>query len=95
LVGLVIYGFSILIVISELQLLFSLVLLLFVKHTKSTALIQYLEDKPREMLVGLNDGLNKLVGSLNAGAQASSERLKDSVTQELNATREGMKSLQL
>jgi len=47
------------------------------------------------MLVDLNDGLNKLADRINAGAQAFSERLKDIVAQELNAMREGMKSLQL
>lgn len=87
---------EILIAIAGVQLLLILVLLwLFINHSKSSALIQSLEDKHREMLVDLNDGLNKLADRMNTGAQESSERLKTSVAQELTATRESMKGLQL
>lgn len=87
---------EILIAIAGVQLLLILVLLwLFINHSKSSVLIQSLEDKHREMLVDLNDGLNKLADRMNTGAQESSERLKTSVAQELTATRESMKGLQL
>lgn len=87
---------EILIAIAGVQLLLILVLLwLFINHSKSSALIQSLEDKHREMLVDLNDGLNKLADRMNTSAQESSERLKTSVAQELSTTREAMNSLQL
>lgn len=87
---------EILIAITVFQLCLVLLLLwLFFKQVKSNALIQSLEDKHREMLVDLNDGLNKLADRMNTSAQESSERLKTSVAQELSTTREAMNSLQL
>lgn len=66
-----------------------------VSSTKNTQLLQSLEDKHRDMLVDLNDSLNKLGDRLNASAQETGDRLKGSVGQELQATREAMQSLQL
>ncbi len=64
-------------------------------NAKSTTLLQSLEDKHRDMLVDLNDSLNKLGDRLNTSSQESSDRLKGSVGQELQATREAMQKLQL
>lgn len=66
-----------------------------IKTNHATALLQNLEDKHRAMLVDLNDGLNKLGDRLNVSSQESGERLRSSVAQELNATREAMQALQL
>lgn len=66
-----------------------------IERAKSTRLLQELEDKHRAMLLDLNDGLNKLGDRVNTGSQEASERLKSSVGQELQATREAMQSLQL
>jgi DNA recombination protein RmuC len=57
--------------------------------------MQQLEDKHRAMLLDLNDGLNKLGDRLNTASQESGERLKQAVSQELQATREAMQTLQL
>lgn len=54
-----------------------------------------LEEKHRAMLLDMHDGLNKLGDRLNAASQDSSERLRVSVAQELNTTRDAMKGLQL
>lgn len=65
-------------------------------HNQSASdLHQQLEDKHRAMLLDLNDGLNKLGDRLNASSQESGERLKASVSQELQTTREAMQALQL
>lgn len=87
------------------QILLGLILLLIIlvlwliwinlNSTKSKQLFMQLEDKHRQMLTDLNDGLNKLGDRLNASSQENSERLKSSVSQELLLTREAMKSLQL
>jgi DNA recombination protein RmuC len=58
-------------------------------------LLQSLEDKHRLMLLDLNDGLNKLADRLSANSTETSERLRVSVANELQATREAMQSLQL
>ena len=63
--------------------------------SKNSAMLNQLEDKHRAMLVDLNDGLNKLGDRLNAVSQSNSEMLKSSVSQELQATREAMQTLQL
>lgn len=70
-------------------------LLRVVKQQSNAGLIQQLEDKHRAMLLDLNDGLNKLGDRLNAASQENGERLKQSVSQELQATREAMQTLQL
>ena len=58
-------------------------------------LLKQLEDKHRAMLLDLNDGLNKLGDRMNAASQEGSDRLKQSVAHELQATREAMQALQL
>lgn len=58
-------------------------------------LLSQLEEKHREMLRDLNDGLNKLGDRLNTASQESSERLRTAVAQELAQTREAMQALQL
>lgn len=90
---------------TEIEILIGLVCLLVllvawlvwqaVNSTKNTQLLQSLEDKHRDMLVDLNDSLNKLGDRLNTSAQETGDRLKGSVGQELQATREAMQSLQL
>ncbi|PPC87384.1 MAG: DNA recombination protein RmuC, partial [Methylotenera sp.] len=64
-------------------------------NSNSSALLNQLEDKHRAMLLDLNDGLNKLADRLNASSQDSGERLKSSVSLELQATRDAMQTLQL
>lgn len=64
-------------------------------NTKNSALLNQLEEKHRAMLLDLNDGLNKLGDRLNTVSQDSGERLKSSVSQELQATRDAMQALQL
>lgn len=54
-----------------------------------------LEEKHRAMLLDMHDGLNKLGDRLNAASQDSAERLRVSVAQELNATRDAMQALRL
>ncbi len=63
--------------------------------SKNAALLTQLEDKHRAMLLDLNDGLNKLGDRLNASSQDSGEKLKQSVSLELQATRDAMQALQL
>lgn len=70
-------------------------LLRVVKQQSNVLLMQQLEEKHRAMLLDLNDGLNKLGDRLNAASQESGERLKQVVSQELQATREAMQTLQL
>ncbi len=64
-------------------------------NSNTSALLNQLEDKHRLMLLDLNDGLNKLADRLNAVSQDSGERLKSSVSLELQATRDAMQALQL
>ena len=64
-------------------------------NSKNSALLTQLEDKHRVMLLDLNDGLNKLGDRMNAGSQANAEMLKNTVSNELNATRDAMQALQL
>lgn len=64
-------------------------------NSKNTALLTQLEDKHRAMLQDLNDGLNKLGDRLNVASQDSGEKLKQTVSLELQATREAMQALQL
>ena len=81
-----------------------------VQNESATLLLNQLENqlelKHRAMLLDLNDGLNKLSDRMNVSAnntserissasQANSEMLKQSVSQELMATREAMQALQL
>lgn len=58
-------------------------------------LTQALAQKHREMLLDLNDGLNKLGDRLGANATDTSERLRTSVAHELLSTREALQTLQL
>jgi DNA recombination protein RmuC len=87
-------------------LLLALVLILLIwlawrefANRNNSALFAQLEDqleiKHRAMLLDLNDGLNKLGDRMNAASQSSSEMLKNSVSSELNATRDAMQALQL
>ncbi|MES2502012.1 MAG: DNA recombination protein RmuC [Pseudomonadota bacterium] len=64
-------------------------------NNNNSALLSQLEDKHRAMLLDLNDGLNKLADRLNAASQDNGERLKTSVSLELQATRDAMQALQL
>jgi DNA recombination protein RmuC len=57
-------------------------------------LMMQLEEKHRAMLLDLNDGLNKLGDRLNNALAESGERLRQSVANELTATRDAMQSLQ-
>ena len=81
-----------------------------VQNESASLLLNQLENqlelKHRAMLLDLNDGLNKLSDRMNVSAnntserissvsQANSEMLKQSVSQELLATREAMQALQL
>ena len=59
------------------------------------SLLTSLEDKHRAMLLDLNDGLNKLGDRMNSASQADAEKLRQSVSSELQATREAMQALQL
>jgi DNA recombination protein RmuC len=95
---------NILIILGVLQicLILCIVLWLLFKLNNShaqTQLLQNLEEqleaKHRAMLLDLNDGLNKLGDRMNTASQGSSEMLKNSVSQELNATRDAMQALQL
>lgn len=61
----------------------------------ASILLPRLEEKHRAMLLDLNDGLNKLGDRLNAASLESSERLRQSVAQELKETRDAMQQLQL
>jgi len=54
-----------------------------------------LEEKHRLMLGDLHDGLNKLGDRMAQATLDNSERLRDSVAQELKLTREAMQGLQL
>ena len=65
------------------------------KNVSETKLLQSLEDKHRAMLLDLNDGLNKLGDRMNTASQADAEKLRQSVSGELQATREAMQALQL
>ena len=65
------------------------------KNSAEAKLLQNLEDKHRAMLVDLNDGLNKLADRMNTASQANSDNLKNTVSQELLATRDAMQALQL
>ena len=58
-------------------------------------ILQQLEEKHRAMLLDFNDGLNKLGDRLSASSQETSERLRASVANELQSTREAMQALQL
>jgi DNA recombination protein RmuC len=58
-------------------------------------ILQQLEEKHRSMLLDFNDGLNKLGDRLSASSQETSERLRASVANELQSTREAMQALQL
>jgi len=88
--------------ISIIQLILSLLILLaliwlLLRHqqTKSSDIFAQLEEKHREMLRDLNDGLNKLADRMNAASQGSSDSLKSTVSAELQTTRDAMQALQL
>ncbi len=54
-----------------------------------------LEDRHRQMLVDLHDGLNKQGDRMADATMGSSERLREILLQELKSTREAMQGLQL
>ncbi len=64
-------------------------------NSKNSALLNQLEDKHRAMLLDLNDGLNKLGDRMNTSSQTNAENLKNTVSLELNTTRDAMQALQL
>ena len=64
-------------------------------NRKNSALLNQLEDKHRAMLLDLNDGLNKLGDRMNIASQTNAENLKNTVSLELNTTRDAMQALQL
>jgi len=73
-----------------------LVIAIIVMQYRLTAqTAQVLEQQHRAMLLDLHDGLNKLGDRLSAASQDAAERLRVSVAQELNATRDAMQALQL
>ncbi|CAN1517697.1 COG1322 Predicted nuclease of restriction endonuclease-like fold, RmuC family [Methylophilaceae bacterium] len=87
--------------ISILVLLLLIFLLLIRLISRASAgnqqalILQQLEEKHRAMLLDFNDGLNKLGDRLSASSQETSERLRTSVANELQSTREAMQALQL
>lgn len=88
--------------ISNIQLFLSILTLALIgwllwRHLRApiNVLQQQLEDKHRAMLLDLHDGLNKLGDRLHVSSQDGSERLKTSVSLELQATREAMQALQM
>lgn len=71
------------------------VVLLIMQRKLPAHTAQVLEQQHRAMLLDLHDGLNKLGDRLNSASQDSAERLRVSVAQELNSTRDAMQTLQL
>ncbi len=65
------------------------------QHSLEERLEAQLEAKHRAMLLDLNDGLNRLGDRIQLASQGSADLLKNSVTQELNATRDAMHGLKL
>ncbi len=65
------------------------------QNQSADLLLKQLEEKHRAMLLDLNDGLNKLGDRMNTTSQGSAEMLKNSVSNELQATRDAMQALQL
>ncbi|MDP2152549.1 MAG: DNA recombination protein RmuC [Methylotenera sp.] len=65
------------------------------KVDRNTLILQQLEEKHRAMLLDFNDGLNKLGDRLSSSTNETSERLRNSVAIELQATRDAMQTLQL
>ena len=64
-------------------------------HAADERMFTQLEEKHRAMLLDLHDGLNRLGDRLNAASGESAEKLRASVAQELQATRDAMQALQL
>jgi DNA recombination protein RmuC len=75
--------------------LLNLLLLLWLVLRLRGMLSSQMEEKHRAMLVDMHDGLSKLGALLNSASQDSAERLRLSVSQELQATRDAMRNLQL
>ncbi|MDO9150696.1 MAG: DNA recombination protein RmuC [Methylotenera sp.] len=65
------------------------------KIDRNILILQQLEEKHRAMLLDFNDGLNKLGDRLSSATNETSERLRNSVATELQATRDAMQTLQL
>ncbi len=91
---------NILIIIGIIQVILLVWLLLRLsKNSGQTQLLQSLEDqfetKHRAMLLDLNDGLNRLGDRIQLASQGSADLLKNSVTQELQQTRDAMHGLKL
>jgi DNA recombination protein RmuC len=84
-------------VILTIALLLAMLVLIWLhwKNQSANKLVISLDEKHRAMLLDLNDGLNKLGDRLNQVSQDNSDRLKASVSFELQSTREAMQSLQL
>ena len=71
------------------------IVIIVMQHRLTAQIAQVLEQQHRAMLLDLHDGLNKLGDRLSAASQDAAERLRVSVAQELNATRDAMQALQL
>jgi DNA recombination protein RmuC len=65
------------------------------RHDPSANLIAQLEEKHRDMLRDVNDGLNKLADRMHAVSKGNNDALKSTVAAELQATRDAMQALQL
>jgi DNA recombination protein RmuC len=85
------------IIVILLVIILALVGVMFVRtrqHSQALILKQ-LEDKHIAMLRDLNEGLNRLGDRLTNNLQEMNERLRNSVAQELNQTRETLQTMQL
>ncbi len=85
---------EILLIVAVIVLLL-VIAIIIMQHRLTAQTAQVLEQQHRAMLLDLHDGLNKLGDRLNSASQESTERLRVSVSQELNATRDAMQALQL
>jgi DNA recombination protein RmuC len=65
------------------------------KNSSETRVLQSLEEKHRAMLLDMNDSLNRLGDRIQLASQSSADLLKNSVTQELQQTRDAMHGLKL
>ena len=85
----------VIVLIAVLWLAMRLIALGRVQAGQPELIARALEEKHRLMLGDLHDGLNKLGDRMAQATLDSSERLRDSVAQELKLTREAMQALQL
>jgi DNA recombination protein RmuC len=85
-----------LMIIAILQVvLLALLLWRSLKNSSETRVLQSLEEKHRAMLLDMNDSLNRLGDRIQLASQSSADLLKNSVTQELQQTRDAMHGLKL